>query len=78
MLPDPWHAIDPKIVVERGFRREIVTVGPADSYARELEDMAAAIGGVRPPLLGRGDALGQARTIEALYRAAAEGRSVAL
>ena len=78
VLPDPWHAIDPKIVVERGFRREIVTVQPADSYARELDDMAAAIGGVRPPLLGRGDALGQARTIEALYRSAEEGRAVAL
>jgi predicted dehydrogenase len=77
VLPDPWHAIDPQIVVERGFEREIVTVEPADSYARELEDMAAAIAAGRPPRLGRADALGQARTIEALYRSAAEGRAVA-
>ena len=35
--------------------------------------MAAAIAGERPPLLGRDDALGQARAIEALYRAAEDG-----
>ncbi|MEA2142792.1 MAG: hypothetical protein QOI64_1222 [Solirubrobacteraceae bacterium] len=78
VLADPWHALDPKIVVERGFEREVVTVELADSYARELEDVAAAIAGARPPLLGRADALGQARTIEALYRSAEEGRAVAL
>jgi D-xylose 1-dehydrogenase (NADP+, D-xylono-1,5-lactone-forming) len=78
LLPDPWHAIDPKIVVERGFDREVVTVEGADSYTRELEDMAAAIAGERAPLLGRDDALGQARTIEALYHSAEEGRAVAL
>lgn len=78
LLPDPWHAISPRIVVERGFERETVKLDAADSYTRELEDAAAAIAGDRPPLLGRADALGQARTIEALYRAAAEGRTVTL
>jgi predicted dehydrogenase len=78
LLPDPWHAIDPQIVVERGLEREVVTVPGADSYARELEDAAAAIAGDRPPRLGRADALGQARTVEALYRSAQEGRAVAL
>ena len=78
VLPDPWHATEPRIVVERGFEREVVTLDAADSYTRELEDMAAAIAGERAPLLGRADALGQARTIEALYRSAEEGRAVAL
>ena len=78
VLADPWHANAPRIVVERGLQREVVEVGAADSYTRELEDVAAAIAGERAPLLGRADALGQARTIEALYRAAAEGRAVAL
>ncbi|HEV2059240.1 MAG TPA: Gfo/Idh/MocA family oxidoreductase [Solirubrobacteraceae bacterium] len=78
LLPDPWHATSPRIVVERGFERETVKLDVADSYTRELEDAAAAIAGDRPPLLGRADALGQARTIEALYRAAAEGRTVTL
>jgi predicted dehydrogenase len=78
LLADPWHAIDPKIVIERGFRQEIVEVAHADSYALELEDMAAAIAGDRAPRLGRADAIGQARTIEALYRSAEEGRAVTL
>ncbi|MBW3607013.1 MAG: Gfo/Idh/MocA family oxidoreductase [Actinobacteria bacterium] len=78
LLPDPWHAISPRIVVERGFERETVKLDAADSYTRELEDAAAAIAGGGPPLLGRADALGQARTIEALYRAAAEARTVTL
>ena len=78
LLADPWHANTPQIVVERGFERELVQTDAADSYALELEDVAAAIAGERPPLLGRADALGQARTIEALYRSAAHGRAVAL
>jgi predicted dehydrogenase len=78
VLADPWHAVDPKIVVERGYEREIVAVEAADSYTRELEDMAAAVAGKRAPLLGRADALGQARTIDALYRSADEGRETTL
>jgi D-xylose 1-dehydrogenase (NADP+, D-xylono-1,5-lactone-forming) len=76
LISDPWHCIAPAIVVERGFEREVVEITPADSYALELDDMAAAIRGERAPLLGRADALGQARTIDALYRAAAEGHAV--
>jgi predicted dehydrogenase len=78
VLADPWHCIEPRIVLERGYEREIVAVEPADSYSLELQDMAAAIRGEREPLLGRADALGQARAIEALYRSAAEGRRVAV
>jgi xylose dehydrogenase (NAD/NADP) len=78
VLADPWHAIDPAIVVERGLEREVIAIEPADSYALELDDMAAAIAGERAPLLGREDAIGQARAIEALYRSAAEGRAVEL
>ena len=42
---------------------------PADPYQLELDDLSAAIRG-RTTVLGRADALGQARTIEALYRSA--------
>ena len=77
VLADPWHCRAPAIVVERGGE-ERVELRAADSYMLELEDMAAAIAGERPPLLGRADALGQARAIDALYRAAAEGRAVTL
>ena len=78
VLADPWHCIDPQIVVERGYDREIVTVAPGDSFRLELDDMAAAVRGDRPALLGRADALGQACTIDALYRSAAQGHAVAL
>ena len=78
VLDDPWHCRRPRIVLERGQDRELIKLKPVDSYRLELEDMAAAIRGEREPLLGRADALGQARTIEALYRSAAEDRAVAL
>ena len=48
----------------------------ANSYALEMEDLEAAARGEREPLLGRADALAQARTIAALYRSADEGRPV--
>jgi predicted dehydrogenase len=55
---------------------EAVAVPRASSYRLELENFADAAQGRGPQLLGREDAVGQARTIEALYRSAAEGRSV--
>jgi len=78
LLDDPWHCRRPRIVLERDRERELIKLKPVDSYRLELEDMAAAIGGKREPLLGRDDALGQARAIDALYRSAAEGRAVVL
>jgi D-xylose 1-dehydrogenase (NADP+, D-xylono-1,5-lactone-forming) len=57
---------------------EPVEVPEADSYRLELEDFAAAVAGERDPLLGREDALGQARTIDALYRSAESGATVSL
>jgi predicted dehydrogenase len=40
--------------------------------------MCAAITGEAEPLLGREDAVGQARTLQALYDSADEGRPVEL
>jgi D-xylose 1-dehydrogenase (NADP+, D-xylono-1,5-lactone-forming) len=57
---------------------EAIVVESMNPYRLELEDLAAAATEGRPALLGRDDALGQARTIEALYRSAAEGRRVEL
>jgi predicted dehydrogenase len=45
-------------------------VPEADAYRLELEDLAQAVRGKREPLLGRADAVAQARTIERLYAAA--------
>ena len=52
---------------------EPVDVPEADSYRCELDDFAAAVAGEREPLLGRDDALAQARVIDALYRSAESG-----
>jgi xylose dehydrogenase (NAD/NADP) len=55
---------------------EEIAVEAADSYRLELENLSDAIRGEAEPLLGREDAVGQARTIEALYLSATEGRPV--
>ena len=55
-----------------------IPVTPVDPYPLELENVSAAILGEAPPLLGREDALGQARAIAALYESAASGAAVAV
>lgn len=56
----------------------VIDVPEANSYRLELENMADAADGVAPALLGRDDALGQARAIDGLHRAAELGTTVAL
>jgi D-xylose 1-dehydrogenase (NADP+, D-xylono-1,5-lactone-forming) len=75
-LDDPWHCRVPMIQLRRDGRVERVELEPVDSYGLEAENMSGAIRGEQPLLLGRDDALGQARTIEALYEAADTGRVV--
>ena len=77
-LDDPWHGRETVIEV-RGAGRETerVEIVRENSYALELADFEAAARGEREPLLGRDDALGQARAIEALYRSAEAGRAFA-
>jgi D-xylose 1-dehydrogenase (NADP+, D-xylono-1,5-lactone-forming) len=75
-LDDPWHCTTPVIEVRRTDGVERVKLDPVDSYRLELENLADAIAGEAPLLLGREDALGQARTIDALFRSAETGASV--
>ena len=69
-LDDPWHCRTPVIEVRREGATERIELEPADSYQLELENQSDAIRGEATPRLGREDAVGQARTIEALYRSA--------
>ena len=71
-LDDPWHCKSPVIELRRDGAVERIEVEAANPYRLELEDMNAAIRGERRPLLGRADALGQVRAIDALFRSAAE------
>jgi xylose dehydrogenase (NAD/NADP) len=66
------------LVLERDGASEVVAVEEANSYTLELDDFAGAAEGDGNPLLGRADAVAQARVIDALYRAAGEHAAVAL
>jgi xylose dehydrogenase (NAD/NADP) len=70
-LDDPWHCREPVIELRRDGTTERIELEPADSYRLEAENLSAAIRGQAEPLLGRDDAVGQARVIEALYAEAA-------
>jgi predicted dehydrogenase len=67
---DPWHCRTPLVELRRESVDRI-EVESANSYRLELEDVSAVIRGERDkPRLGREDAVGQARTLEALLEAA--------
>jgi predicted dehydrogenase len=72
-LDDPWHCLDPGIELRRDGGVERIEVERQDSYRLELENVSDAIRGEAELLLGREDALGQARTLQALHDDAFRG-----
>jgi xylose dehydrogenase (NAD/NADP) len=76
-LDDPWHCQNPVIELRRGGEVERIAIEPANPYQLELEDLGNAIRNGTTPLLGRDDAVAQARVIAALRRSAADGRDTA-
>jgi len=78
-VSDPWHCVATGIELVVGARRrEHFDIPEANPYSCELDDFAEAVAGEHPPRLGLADALGQARTIDAVLNAAASGRRVTL
>ncbi len=75
-LDDPWHCRTPVIELRTNDTVKRLETPRVDSYMLEAENMSKAIRGETAPLLGREDALGQAATIEVLYRAAVGGGTV--
>jgi len=71
-VPEPWLCRDPHLELTG----ERIDVQDADRYQLQLENFAAAVRGEAQPLLGRDDAVAQARVIEALYRSAESGAAV--
>jgi D-xylose 1-dehydrogenase (NADP+, D-xylono-1,5-lactone-forming) len=65
-VDDPWHCRSPLIELRRDGDVERIEIEPADSYQLELENLSAAIRGEGELLLGRHDAVGQARALAAL------------
>jgi D-xylose 1-dehydrogenase (NADP+, D-xylono-1,5-lactone-forming) len=71
---------DPFSIAQTGIelrRRDVepeqIAIDPVNHYRLELENVSGAIRGEGQLLLGREDAVGQARTIDDLYRSAAAG-----
>lgn len=69
-LDDPWHCHKPVIELRRDGEVEQIELDPTDSYRLELENLSDAVRGEAPLLLGREDAVAQARALEALHRSA--------
>jgi xylose dehydrogenase (NAD/NADP) len=76
-LDDPWHCRTPVIELRRDSGVERIELEAVDSYRLELENLADAIRGSAPLLLGREDAVAQARALEALHRSAEDEAPVA-
>jgi D-xylose 1-dehydrogenase (NADP+, D-xylono-1,5-lactone-forming) len=78
-LDDPWHCNVPVIELRRADGSvERIEIEREDSYRLELENLSDAIRGEGEILLGRADAVGQARTLEALHESATKGEPVTI
>jgi predicted dehydrogenase len=77
-LDDPWHCKVPGIELRREGRVERIEVDLVDSYQLELENLSDAIRGDGELLLGRDDAVAQARVLEALHDSAMHGAPVSV
>jgi len=69
----PWGISEPGIEYEHGHDLDRISIDQADRYRLQSDNFSRAVRGLEPPLLGRDDALGQARAIDALYRSAESG-----
>jgi D-xylose 1-dehydrogenase (NADP+, D-xylono-1,5-lactone-forming) len=83
LVAEPWQPRVPGIAVGRPSEKDDVdwvqvSVEPADAYLLEFDNVSGAIRGDTELLLGRADAIGQVRAIEALHRSATTGAPVEL
>jgi predicted dehydrogenase len=69
-LDDPYHCTVPVIEVRREDGIERIELEREDSYRLEVENVSDAIRGEAVLLLGRDDAMGQARALAALHASA--------
>ena len=71
----PWGCDEPGIELRHDHETQHFEIDHADRYRLQSDNFSRAIRGLEPPLLGREDALGQARALDALYRSAEAGGS---
>jgi predicted dehydrogenase len=77
-VDDPWHCNKPVIEIRRDDGVERIELQRKDSYQLELENLSDAIRGRAELLLGREDAVAQARVLEALHASGTTSAPVAL
>lgn len=77
-LDDPWHCVVPGIELRREGSVQKIDIDVFDSYRLEIENLSDAIRGEGEVLLGRDDAIGQARALEALHDSATSHKPVSL
>jgi D-xylose 1-dehydrogenase (NADP+, D-xylono-1,5-lactone-forming) len=77
-VDDPWHCEEPGIELRREDGVERIELDFVDPYRLELENLSDAIRGEAALLLGRDDAVAQARALEALHASATTGQPVSL
>jgi predicted dehydrogenase len=79
-VENPWHPVPDGIELwpDGAATPEVIHGPAADAYALEVADLSAAARGEGEPLLGRADAVGQARALEALYASAQSGQTIVL
>jgi D-xylose 1-dehydrogenase (NADP+, D-xylono-1,5-lactone-forming) len=75
-LDDPWHCNVPMIELRKDGNVDRIEVERQDSYRLEVENVSEAIRGEAELLLGREDAIAQARALEALHQSATSGSPV--
>jgi D-xylose 1-dehydrogenase (NADP+, D-xylono-1,5-lactone-forming) len=75
---DPWLGQTPELTVRRGSDVEAVEVERPDIYAEQWDGFARAVTGERSDVLDRVETRAQARTLDALLRAAETGVAVTL
>jgi predicted dehydrogenase len=72
-VDDPFIIGTRRVELRRGGEVEVYEAPKINKYQLEFENLSDAIRGVGTPLLGRDDALGQARAVDALLRSADAG-----
>jgi predicted dehydrogenase len=77
-VDDPWHCNKPVIEIRRDDGVERIELEREDSYKLELENLSDAIRGRAPLLLGREDAVSQAKVLQALHASGMTRALVAL
>lgn len=71
-VSDPWHCLQPALeIIHQNGHTTHIPFEVTNSYALELDHVHAAIHGNPTGLLGLPDAVGQARSLEAIAKAAA-------